>query len=141
MRYLHTMLRVRDLDAALDFFVAKLGLKEVRRQRNEGGRFTLVFLGSGAAGDAAPGMATNGKPGPFSGAAAAGGQTSGGADGGNGGNGMTTSGATGGGSGTAGGGGGGSVGRIRVETQSGSATLDAGSIISPGPIVATVDIH
>jgi lactoylglutathione lyase len=53
MRYLHTMLRVRDLDAALDFFVAKLGLREVRRQRNEGGRFTLVFLSSGVAGDAA----------------------------------------------------------------------------------------
>jgi lactoylglutathione lyase len=53
MRYLHTMLRVRDLEAALDFFVAKLGLRELRRQRNEAGRFTLVFLGSGADGDAA----------------------------------------------------------------------------------------
>jgi lactoylglutathione lyase len=53
MRYLHTMLRVRDLDTALDFFVTKLGLREVRRQRNEGGRFTLVFLSSGAAGDGA----------------------------------------------------------------------------------------
>jgi lactoylglutathione lyase len=51
MRYLHTMLRVRDLDAALDFFVAKLGLRELRRKANEGGRFTLVFLGSGADGD------------------------------------------------------------------------------------------
>ena len=51
MRYLHTMLRVRDLDAALDFFVAKLGLREQRRQQNEAGRFTLVFLGTGAAGD------------------------------------------------------------------------------------------
>jgi len=44
MRYLHTMLRVRDLDAALDFFVKKLGLREVRRRENEKGRFTLVFL-------------------------------------------------------------------------------------------------
>ena len=35
------------------FFVAKLGLKELRRTENEGGRFTLVFLGSGAEGDAA----------------------------------------------------------------------------------------
>ena len=52
MRYLHTMLRVRDLDAALDFFVHKLGLREVRRRESEGGRFTLVFLSSGAAGDA-----------------------------------------------------------------------------------------
>ena len=51
MRYLHTMLRVRDLDAALDFFVTKLGLRELRRQQNEAGRFTLVFLGTGAPGD------------------------------------------------------------------------------------------
>jgi lactoylglutathione lyase len=46
MRYLHTMLRVRDLPAALDFFVAKLGLRELRRQENDAGRFTLVFLGA-----------------------------------------------------------------------------------------------
>jgi lactoylglutathione lyase len=44
MRYLHTMLRVRDLDASLDFFVKKLGLREVRRRDSEQGRFTLVFL-------------------------------------------------------------------------------------------------
>ena len=44
MRYLHTMLRVRNLDAALDFYANKLGLKEVRRVDNEQGRFTLVFL-------------------------------------------------------------------------------------------------
>ena len=53
MRYLHTMLRVRDLPAALDFFVAKLGLRELRRQENDAGRFTLVFLGTGAEGDGA----------------------------------------------------------------------------------------
>jgi lactoylglutathione lyase len=53
MRYLHAMLRVRDLDAALDFFVSKLGLREVRRQANEGGRFTLVYLATDAPGDAA----------------------------------------------------------------------------------------
>jgi lactoylglutathione lyase len=52
MRYLHTMLRVRDLDAALKFF-GTLGLREMRRQQNEAGRFTLVFLGSGAGGDPA----------------------------------------------------------------------------------------
>jgi lactoylglutathione lyase len=52
MRYLHTMLRVRDLDAALKFF-GTLGLRETRRQQNEAGRFTLVFLGSGADDDAA----------------------------------------------------------------------------------------
>ena len=44
MRYLHTMLRVSDLDAALDFFCARLGLREVRRIAHEKGRFTLVFL-------------------------------------------------------------------------------------------------
>ncbi len=44
MRYLHTMLRVRNLDEALDFFCNKLGLKEVRRRVDDKGRFTLVFL-------------------------------------------------------------------------------------------------
>jgi lactoylglutathione lyase len=44
MRYLHTMVRVRDLDASLDFYCRKLGLKEVRRMENAQGRFTLVFL-------------------------------------------------------------------------------------------------
>jgi lactoylglutathione lyase len=44
MRYLHTMVRVADLDAALDFFCAKLGLVESRRMDNAAGRFTLVFL-------------------------------------------------------------------------------------------------
>jgi lactoylglutathione lyase len=53
MQFLHTMLRVRDLDAALDFFVDKLGLRELRRRESESGRFTLVFLGTGAAGDSA----------------------------------------------------------------------------------------
>lgn len=43
MKYLHTMLRVRDLDASLSFF-SLLGLEEVRRRDSEGGRFTLVFL-------------------------------------------------------------------------------------------------
>jgi lactoylglutathione lyase len=47
------MLRVRDLDASLDFFVNKLGLRELRRQEHEKGRFTLVFLGTGAPGDSA----------------------------------------------------------------------------------------
>ena len=44
MKYLHTMLRVGNLDASLDFFVAKLGLVESRRVENAGGRFTLIFL-------------------------------------------------------------------------------------------------
>ena len=53
MRYLHTMLRIRDLDAALAFFVERLGLREVRRRESEQGRFTLVFLATGADDDAA----------------------------------------------------------------------------------------
>ena len=53
MRFLHTMLRVRNLDASLDFFVGKLGLCESRRQRSESGRFTLVFLATGAEADSA----------------------------------------------------------------------------------------
>jgi lactoylglutathione lyase len=44
MRYLHTMLRVRNLDDALDFYVNKLGLKEVRRRVDEKNKYTLVFL-------------------------------------------------------------------------------------------------
>jgi len=44
MQYLHTMIRVCDLDAALDFFCSKLGLQEIRRQDNDKGRYTLVFL-------------------------------------------------------------------------------------------------
>src|SRR4029079_13479093 len=45
MRYLHTMVRVRDLPAALRFFCDGLGLREIRRRESEQGRFTLVFLG------------------------------------------------------------------------------------------------
>jgi lactoylglutathione lyase len=44
MRYLHTMLRVRNLDAALDFYCTKLGLTETRRRVDEKNRYTLVFL-------------------------------------------------------------------------------------------------
>lgn len=44
MRYLHTMVRVADLDASLHFWTDQLGLTEVRRLENEKGRFTLVFL-------------------------------------------------------------------------------------------------
>lgn len=54
MRYLHTMVRVSDLDGATDFFCNKLGLVELRRIDSEQGRFTLVFLAAtedAAAGD------------------------------------------------------------------------------------------
>ena len=47
MEYLHTMIRVRDLDAALEFFCGQLGLIELRRRDSESGRFTLVFLATG----------------------------------------------------------------------------------------------
>ena len=44
MKYLHTMVRVENIDTSLDFYCNKLGLKEVRRVDNEKGRFTLIFL-------------------------------------------------------------------------------------------------
>jgi lactoylglutathione lyase len=44
MKYLHTMVRVADIDASLDFFCNKLGLVELKRYDSEQGRFTLVFL-------------------------------------------------------------------------------------------------
>lgn len=50
MEYLHTMVRVTDLDASLDFFCNKLGMAEINRYDSEQGRFTLVYLA--AAGDA-----------------------------------------------------------------------------------------
>lgn len=53
MRYLHTMVRVKDLDGSLDFYCNKLGLKEVRRMDSEKGRFTLVFLAAPEDEDAA----------------------------------------------------------------------------------------
>jgi lactoylglutathione lyase len=44
MKYLHTMVRVKDIDASLDFYCDKLGLVELRRYESEQGRFTLIFL-------------------------------------------------------------------------------------------------
>jgi lactoylglutathione lyase len=44
MKYLHTMVRVADIDESLDFYCNKLGLKELRRFDSEAGRFTLIFL-------------------------------------------------------------------------------------------------
>ena len=52
MKYLHTMVRVADLDQSLDFYCDKLGLKEVRRMENEAGRFTLVYLAADETPDA-----------------------------------------------------------------------------------------
>jgi lactoylglutathione lyase len=53
MRFLHTMLRVRDLERALTFFHDQLGLEVARRRDSEAGRYTLVFLRTGAEADAA----------------------------------------------------------------------------------------
>lgn len=44
MRYIHTMVRITDIDASLDFYCHKLGMREIRRTENERGRFTLIFL-------------------------------------------------------------------------------------------------
>jgi lactoylglutathione lyase len=44
MEYLHTMVRISDVEASLDFWRDKLGLKEIRRSENEQGRYTLIFL-------------------------------------------------------------------------------------------------
>lgn len=44
MRYLHTMLRISNLEESLDFYCNKLGLIEIKRMENEQGRFTLIFL-------------------------------------------------------------------------------------------------
>ena len=52
MKYLHTMVRVTDLDASLDFYCNKLGLEELRRIDNDAGRFTLVFLAAPGDSDA-----------------------------------------------------------------------------------------
>ncbi|MEX0730943.1 MAG: VOC family protein [Aquisalimonadaceae bacterium] len=62
MQYLHTMVRVSDLEASLDFYCNKLGLVQISRKDSEKGRFTLVFLaapedeGRARSGDRAPMM-------------------------------------------------------------------------------------
>ncbi len=56
MRYLHTMVRVKDIDASLDFYCNKMGMVEVRRKEVEAGRFTLIFLAAPKDKDAATAM-------------------------------------------------------------------------------------
>ena len=46
MKYLHTMVRVTDIEQSLDFYCNKLGLKEIKKMENEKGRYTLIFLGA-----------------------------------------------------------------------------------------------
>ena len=62
MRYLHTMVRVSNLEDSLDFYCGKLGLKEVRRYDHEGGRFTLVFVAPEGQEDAALELTYNWDP-------------------------------------------------------------------------------
>ena len=62
MKYLHTMVRVADLDATLDFYCDKLGLRELRRIDNEAGRFTLVFLAAPGDDDAQVELTHNWDP-------------------------------------------------------------------------------
>ena len=62
MRYLHTMVRVSDLDESLDFYCNKLGLREVRRIDVEAGRFTLVFVAAEGQEDCAIELTHNWDP-------------------------------------------------------------------------------
>ncbi len=67
MRYLHTMVRVSDLDASLDFYCNKLGLRETRRYESEKGRFTLVFVSAPATPQAEIELTYNWDPEPLAG--------------------------------------------------------------------------
>ena len=62
MKYLHTMVRVTDLDKSLDFYCNKLGLKELRRHEVAAGRFTLVFLAAPGDDDAQVELTHNWDP-------------------------------------------------------------------------------
>ncbi|MDQ0345839.1 MULTISPECIES: VOC family protein [Ancylobacter] len=66
MKYLHTMVRVTDIDASLDFYCNKLGLTEVRRKESPQGRFTLIFLAApGQQGVAEVELTYNWDPEPY----------------------------------------------------------------------------
>lgn len=67
MKYLHTMVRVTDLDQSLDFYCNKLGLKEQRRMENSAGRFTLVYLAAEATPDAEVELTYNWDPESYTG--------------------------------------------------------------------------
>jgi len=62
MKYLHTMVRVSDIDASLDFYCNKLGLVELRRWDSEQGRFTLIFLAAPGNEEAAVELTYNWDP-------------------------------------------------------------------------------
>ena len=67
MKYLHTMVRVTDLDRSMDFYCGALGLHEVRRVDVEAGRFTLVFLAAPGDEDAQVELTHNWDPEPYDG--------------------------------------------------------------------------
>ncbi len=66
MKYLHTMVRVTDLDASLDFYCKKLGLRELQRYDSERGRFTLIFLAAPGDDDAQVELTHNWDPEDYS---------------------------------------------------------------------------
>ena len=65
MKYLHTMVRVSDIDTSLDFYCNKLGLTEVRRMDSEQGRFTLIYLAAPGDEDAQLELTYNWDPEPY----------------------------------------------------------------------------
>jgi lactoylglutathione lyase len=65
VKYLHTMVRVTDLDQSIDFYCDKLGLKEINRFDVEAGRFTLVFLAAPGDEDAQVELTHNWDPEPY----------------------------------------------------------------------------
>ena len=67
MKYLHTMVRVTDLDESLDFYCNKLGLVELRRHESTGGRFTLVYLAAPGDDDAQVELTWNWDPEEYTG--------------------------------------------------------------------------
>ena len=67
MKYLHTMVRVTDLEASLEFYCEKLGLRETRRREDKNGRYTLVFLSAPGDEDAQVELTYNWDPEPYTG--------------------------------------------------------------------------
>ena len=67
MKYLHTMVRVTDLEASLDFYCENLGLQETRRREDKNGRYTLVFLSALGDEDAQVELTYNWDPEPYTG--------------------------------------------------------------------------
>jgi lactoylglutathione lyase len=67
VRYLHTMVRVSNLEQSLDFYCNKLGLKEVHRMEHQAGRFTLVFVAPEGQEDCAIELTYNWDPEPYTG--------------------------------------------------------------------------